>query len=69
MFVHLNWFHLLVQAGGALPVSEWLQHRAGVPGGLSVTAPAADDRQPAAGVGRSKEAREDVPQPEHPGAG
>lgn len=50
-------------------MSERLQQRVGVPGGLSVTAPAADDRQPAAGVGRSKEAGEDVPEPEHPGAG
>lgn len=60
---------LIVQAGGAFPVSEWLQHSVRIAHVLSVTAPAADYRQPAAGMDRSEEARDDVPEPEHLGAG
>lgn len=60
--------HLIIQAGGALPVPEWLQHRVRIPDVLSVTTPAADYRQPAAGMGASEEVWDDVPESEHPGA-
>lgn len=48
---------------------ERLQQRVRVPGDVSVTAPAADRRQPAAEMDGSEEARDDVPEPEHTGAG
>lgn len=48
---------------------EWLQHRVRIPDFLSVATPAADYRQPAAGMGGSEEVRGDVPEPEHTGSG
>ncbi len=58
-----------MQAGGAFPVPERLQHRVRVADVLSIAAPAADRRQQAAAVGRSEEVWDDVPEPEHAGAG
>lgn len=48
---------------------ERLQHCVRIPDVLSVTTPAADYRQPAAGVGRSEEVWFDVPESECTGAG
>lgn len=72
---HLYWTnltnsaHLSVQAGGTLPVSEQLYLSVRVPDILSIPSPAADHRQPAAGVGRSQEAGTDVSQSGHARAG
>lgn len=58
-----------MQTGGTFPVPEQLQHGVRIPDALSVTTPAADYRQPAAGMGRSEEVWADVPLSEHTGAG